>query len=235
MIAPIIKLVMRKLGLRAVLARIGLLPERTGTPLIRMRFPSFDPQVNASLEGDYFRNATLGLALHRIDATGVPGALAEVGVYKGAMSAFIHSQLPERPVYLFDTFSGFPERDLDQGIIDRRFSDADAEGVLARLGGAETVHLVKGRVPDTFTQVPDVWFAFVLLDLDLFEPMKTSLEFFYPRLNQGGYLVVHDYNNSESNWACKRAFDAFLTDKPECLVEIADEWGTALIRKTKTT
>jgi hypothetical protein len=42
---------------------------------------------------------------------------------------------------------------------------------------------------------------------------------------------MHDYNNPESQWACKRAFDEFLADKPERLVELGDVWGSALIRR----
>jgi O-methyltransferase len=71
----------------------------------------------------------------------------------------------------------------------------------------------------------------VLLDLDLFDPTRAILEFFYPRLSRGGYLIVHDYNNEESDWACKRVLDSFLADKPERLVELGDVWGSALIRR----
>ena len=42
---------------------------------------------------------------------------------------------------------------------------------------------------------------------------------------------MHDYNNSESDWACKRAFDAFLEGRRERIVELGDVWGSALIRK----
>jgi O-methyltransferase len=71
----------------------------------------------------------------------------------------------------------------------------------------------------------------VLLDLDLHAPTVASLEFFYPRLAKGAYLIVHDYNSREYNGACKRALDDFLSDKPERVVDIADVWGSALVRK----
>ena len=58
-----------------------------------------------------------------------------------------------------------------------------------------------------------------------------SLEFFYERMAPGGYLVMHDYNNPESDWACKRAFDSFLADRPELVLELGDMWGSALIRR----
>jgi O-methyltransferase len=96
---------------------------------------------------------------------------------------------------------------------------------------SSNVVLRPGYVPETLAGLEDERFAFVLLDLDLYDPTVASLEFFYPRLAPGGYLVMHDYNSEESNWACKRAFDGFLADKPERVVELGDMWGSALIRR----
>jgi O-methyltransferase len=103
--------------------------------------------------------------------------------------------------------------------------------VRRRVGPADNVVLRPGYVPDTLAGLEDERFAFVLLDLDLLEPTRASLEFFYPRLSPGAYLVMHDYNNAESDWACKRAMDDFLRDKPERLIELGDVWGSALIRR----
>lgn len=41
---------------------------------------------------------------------------------------------------------------------------------------------------------------------------------------------MHDYNNSESSWACKPAFGAFLSTRPERLIELGDVLGTAPVR-----
>ena len=205
-------------------------------PLVRfreMRFPTFGAEAHESIAAsdDYFRYTTLGLAVRRVLDEGIPGAFAEVGVWRGQTSAFLHRLAPERTLYLFDTFAGFPNRDLQAGRADRRFRDTSAEAVRRRVGPSEKVVLRPGYVPDTLSGLEDERFAFVLLDLDLIEPTRRSLEFFYPRLAPGAYLVVHDYNNAESDWACKRALDAFLEDKPERLVELGDVWGSALIRR----
>jgi len=37
-------------------------------------------------------------------------------------------------------------------------------------------------------------FAFVHLDADLEAPIAAGLEFFWPRLTPGEWIVVHDYN-----------------------------------------
>jgi O-methyltransferase len=86
------------------------------------------------------------------------------------MSAFLHRPAPHRPLYLFDTFSGFPERDLPEGSTDNRFRDTSEEAVRHRVGPADTVVLRPGYVPETLAGLEDERFAFVLLDLDLLEP-----------------------------------------------------------------
>jgi Macrocin-O-methyltransferase (TylF) len=121
------------------------------------------------------------------------------------------------------------------GLAATRVLDEEVPGAFAevrrRVGSSPNVVLRPGYVPDTLAGLEDERFAFVLLDLDLLEPTRASLEFFYPRLSPGGYLVMHDYNNPESDWACKRALDDFLEDRPERLVELGDMWGSALIRR----
>jgi O-methyltransferase len=219
-----------------VRARIPAVRGRILRPLVRfreMRFPTFSAEIHESIarSDDYFRYATLGLAATRVLEEEVPGAFAEVGVWRGETSSFLHRIAPRRRLYLFDTFSGFPERDLPDGANDQRFRDTSEAAVRRRVGCSPNVLLRSGYVPDTLAGLEDERFAFVLLDLDLLEPTRASLEFFYPRLSPGGYLVMHDYNNPESDWACKRALDAFLEDRPERLVELGDVWGSALIRR----
>lgn len=217
-------------------ARVPRVRGRLLRPLVRfreMRFPTFDARVHESIatSDDYFRYATLGLALHRVLEENIPGEVAEVGVWRGETSAFLHRLAPQRRLYLFDTFAGFPAEDLPAGAKDGRFRDTSVEAVRRRVGPSPNVILRPGYVPEVLEGVSAEQFAFVLLDLDLFDPTSASLEFFYPRLEPGAYLVVHDYNNPESDWACKRAFDAFLSDKPERLIELGDMWGSAMIRR----
>jgi O-methyltransferase len=219
-----------------VRARIPEVRGRILRPFVRfreMRFPTFRTEIHESITAsdDYFRYATLGLAATRVLNEEVPGAFAEVGVWRGEMSAFLHRLAPHRQLFLFDTFSGFPDRDLPEGSTDSRFRDTSEEAVRRRVGPADNVVLRPGYVPETLAGLEDERFAFVLLDLDLFEPTRVSLEFFYPRLSPGGYLVMHDYNNPESEWACKRAMETFMKDRPERLIELGDVWGSALIRR----
>jgi O-methyltransferase len=47
----------------------------------------------------------------------------------------------------------------------------------------------------------------------------------------GGYFFMHDFNSPESNYAISRATHEYMSDKPEMIVEIPDEWGSAVFRK----
>jgi O-methyltransferase len=198
-----------------------------------MRRPTFPQELHAQIafHDDYYRYATHALAVQRIIEQPIEGAFAEVGVFKGDMTRFLHALAPDRTYYLFDTFEGFPRQDLEHGGDDTRFDDTSLEAVLASLHSTDNIVPRKGYVPDTFAGLEDERFAFLLADVDLHAPTVAALEFFYPRLATGGYVFVHDYNSTESGWACKRALDEFMSDKPEQLIEISDIWGTAVFRK----
>lgn len=199
-----------------------------------MQLPPFDRGLHDSIVEyiDYHRFGTIAMALRRIEIENIQGSLAEAGVFQGHASRFIHRLALERRYYLFDTFGGFDKEDLDTEIIeDNRFRNTSVEAVLRYIGDQKNLVVKKGRVPETFTGLESERFAFVLLDMDLYKPTFSALEFFYPRLTIGGYLMVHDYHNEESNWACRRAVDEFMQNKPERIIEIADIWGSILFRK----
>ena len=113
---------------------------------------------------------------------------------------------PERRLYLFDTFKGFPQRDLPPGADDALPGHQRRGGAPARRAVASDVVLRPGYVPDTLAGLEDETFAFVLLDLDLLDADRRRRSSSSIRgSSPGGYLVIHDYNNPESDWACKRA------------------------------
>ena len=181
---------------------------------------------------DVVRYAAIALALRRIDRENVPGHLAEVGVFQGELSAFLARVAPERTLHLFDTFAGFVPDDADRpDMHDDRFRDTSVAGVRARIGDRENVRFHVGVFPETASELGDERFAFVMLDVDRYQPTLAGLEVFYPRLSAGGYLFVHDYNSPESEYGVSRAVDEFLQSRPERIVELPDPKGTALFRK----
>jgi len=194
-----------------------------------MRFPTYSEKTARLVEdsADRVRYGTLALAFQTIEREKVSGDLAELGVWRGATSTFLHSQMPQRTLYLFDTFAGFPgESDADG-----RFRDTSVDAVQRRIGDNSNVIFRVGTFPGTTLGMESERFAFVLLDADKYASTLAGLEFFYPRMTRGGYMFIHDYNSPESEHGVSRAVNEFLQGKPERVVEIPDIWGSVLFRK----
>lgn len=127
------------------------------------------------------------------------GAVAELGVYKGDFAKYINLAFPNKTFYLFDTFSGFDPRDIQS---ESHFSNAkendykneDIVIVLNKMKYSEKCIIKAGYFPES-SQGLEEEFCFVNLDADLYTPILNGLEYFYPRLVQGGYILVHDYTN----------------------------------------
>jgi O-methyltransferase len=197
-----------------------------------MYSPTYSPEVAHRIEEhhDDIRYATVALALQRLEIDNIAGAFAEIGVFRGATSAFIHKQVPGRRFFLFDTFEGFPQKDLEAGP-DHRFVNTSQAAVAKYIGGNENIIFRVGYFPETAVGLEDEKFAFVMLDVDILKASLDVFEFFYPRMVRGGYFFMHDFNSPESDRAVSRAAAQYLADKPEMLIELCDFFGSAVFRK----
>lgn len=91
-----------------------------------------------------------------------------------------------KDVVAFDTFEGVKgagEFDLHED------GDYNGQDVSEYIVGAE---IVKGFVPDTFAGRDDK-ISFAHLDMDIYSPTKSALEYIFPRLLDGGMIVLDDY------------------------------------------
>jgi O-methyltransferase len=175
--------------------------------------------------------------IERLKRDGIPGGFAEVGVYKGESASVLHHMDPLRKLHLFDTFTGFPPRDLAQetgeaaGYTPDRFADTHVTEVIRKISGNENILLHPGYFPETAEQVRNEIFALVNLDADLYRPTRAALDFFYPRLSPGGIIFIHDYNYK---WeGIKKAVDEFAQKIPEALILVPDIDGTCMIMRNK--
>ena len=165
---------------------------------------------------DPIRYATIALALNTIKNENIKGNLAELGVFQGESSNIIHKLAPDRILYLFDTFEGFPEAYLENKKDVVRFKDTRLDLVKRNLGDLNNVVIRKGIFPETSIGLESEIFSFVFLDADLHTSTLKGLEFFYPRVSKGGYIFIHDYHNpEESNAGVYRAVNEFMKEKPE--------------------
>ncbi|HEY3331669.1 MAG TPA: TylF/MycF/NovP-related O-methyltransferase [Capsulimonadaceae bacterium] len=62
-------------------------------------------------------------------------------------------------------------------------------------------------------------FSFVHLDADIYESTVNGIEWFYPRTNSGGVIVVHDYASPITPGVTK-AIDDFFVNKPERIIRL---------------
>ncbi len=167
-----------------------------------------------------------------IKERGIKGNVAELGVYQGAFSSFLQSHLPGRKIYLFDTFEGFSDGDIAAekcNVGKDVFKDTSAQSVLDIMPERENVIIRKGWFPETAKGIDDT-FCFVSLDADLYKPILAGLEFFYPRLEHGGYIFIHDFENIRYP-GCKDAVFEFCTKYNVNFIPILDRCSSAVITR----
>jgi O-methyltransferase len=167
----------------------------------------------------------------------IPGAIVECGVWRGGSILVMISTLQrlgvtDRDIYLFDTFEGMTQpSDADisrfdgsaleawQGAGDRgtpwdHFFTPELFGLehvkeLMYATGypRERIHFVVGRVEDTIPGQAPEQIALLRLDTDWYESTKHELDHLYPRISDGGVLIVDDYGHWDG---CRRAVDEYF-------------------------
>jgi O-methyltransferase len=88
----------------------------------------------------------------------------------------------------------------------------------------------QGFFPETATGIEDQ-FALVSMDADLYKPMLAGLEYFYPRLSPGGFLMLHDYNHPKFLGVKQAVADFEKAHGKVAKLPIADKNGSLLITK----
>src|ERR1019366_2220660 len=198
--------------------------------------PEAPRQLTRCFAGDRVRADLLTLLLREITVRATSGAMAELGVHRGESARLLHQYCPERKIYLFDTFAGFAHQDMAGETIKldytqtQQFTDTDVATVLRHIEPVnDNIIPVVGWFPASITPAVDSeTFAFVHLDADLEAPIAAGLEFFWPRLAAGGFLVVHDYNA----WPGARlAVDRFLAKERVASVPMPDKSGSIVLAK----
>lgn len=174
------------------------------------------------------RSYTLQQMVEHCITIGIEGDVAECGCWKGQSSHIISTILRANgfsgTFHIFDSFEGgLSDKQVEdnnqrvtmdgKAVQDEKQFFASSESDLHHaLAGFNFYRLYKGWIPDRFHEVADRTFSFVHVDVDLFQPTLDSLSFFWPRLSDGGVLIVDDYGYTQFPGA-KKAVDQFLADK----------------------
>lgn len=168
----------------------------------------------------------------------VPGDVAEFGCYIGTTSLFIRRLLDEagesaaRRFYTYDSFSGLPEKTIE---------DASAAGTQFKAGELAVSkrqflqEFKRARLTPPIThkgwfseladkQLPEQ-LAFAFLDGDFYESIMDSLRLVWPRLAPGGTIAIDDYNR-ETLPGVERAVRGFFQGKS---IRLRHEHNIAII------
>jgi len=167
-----------------------LLPKQRIVPTPSHLSDSQLPQ--GDLTNDYVRLATLELLCRRLAE--VPGAAAELGVYRGFFARCINLLLPERKLYLFDSFEGFGEEANASESFQAAHANTTIEKVLAIMPHRSMVTIKPGFFPASLNGLEEE-FCLVSLDVDFEQATLEGLRYFWPRLHKGGYLLLHDWGS----------------------------------------
>ena len=169
-------------------------------------------------------------------ASGIPGDLAECGVWRGGscmlMSlALLRQRDTTRRIFMFDTFEGHPRPDAEKDIdiwgnraVDE-WQRREASGQTREWGFASIAEtranlistgypgdrlvFVEGMVERTVPEVRTERLALLRLDTDWYHSARAALHHLYPKLVPGGVLIIDDYGHYKGQ---REAVDAYFRE-----------------------
>jgi O-methyltransferase len=168
------------------------------------------------------------------------GSIIECGVYRGSTLLGMAHRLALRGIHDVkligcDSFEGFPAPSQEDALTDGTYHEAALQGSfkdtsydllqkrVASLGFADRIQLEKGFFENTLPNLSEMRFSLAHLDCDLYQSYVTCLEFLYPRMVCGGYMVFDEYDFSAPVYpGAQKAIDEFFANKPEKLQRFPD-------------
>jgi O-methyltransferase len=160
----------------------------------------------------------------------------------------------DRDIHLFDTFEGMTapteedtspldppaletwaeaqesgERAWSELFSHEVFDEAAVRELLVSTGyPSERLHFARGPVEQTLPEAAPERLALLRLDTDWYESTRHELEHLWPRLSDGGVLIVDDYGHWEG---ARRAVDEFFaTSAAPVLLSRIDYTGRIAIK-----
>jgi O-methyltransferase len=185
----------------------------------------------------------------------VEGDIVECGVWKGGSMLAIAEVLSklkntQRQLFLYDTFEGMAPPTSE----DMRYDDLEADAMLQSDANKEknlvwaystldevkstmaqtnypssNIHYIKGKVEDTIPSIIPGKISLLRLDTDWYESTKHELIHLFPRLEQGGVLIIDDYGYWKG--ARKAVDEYFEENNIRILLNRLDETGRIAIKQ----
>jgi len=175
---------------------------------------------------------TLINAIKYVSEKKIEGDFVEAGVWKGG-NIIIYNELRKKyklsnEIFAYDTFEGMPQPskyDMNWknvlGFTRYKMKDGDwckcsledvKKNILSISKSLNGIKFIKGLVENTLLIEDNLpkKISILRLDTDFYESTKVELEILYPRLVNGGILIIDDYGAWKG---CRKAVDDYFKNK----------------------
>lgn len=174
--------------------------------------------------------------LTEVKAKGRPDLrVAEVGAFNGGNALLACQQSMPFPFDVLDSFEGFPALSA-QDPATKKIGDYNIETTLPYIIDNFSVFpeakVIKGFVPEAFGRLkPDAKYGLVFYDCDLYQPALDTFEYFWNKIEPGGFLLIHDYVAEEGGFkGVKVATDEFFRDKKTMIHEFWENTMALIVK-----
>lgn len=151
------------------------------------------------------------------------GDFVECGVNRGIISKavieYTNFTSTRKKYYLLDTFDGIP-LDLatqEEWLINpvcRNNNYGDTYNFIKqRFSKYQNIIIIKGKVPETLSEIKSKEIAFISLDMNLAVPEIAAAEYLWDKLVSGGIILLDDYAYSEAYTVQMNEFNKFAKRK----------------------
>jgi len=159
--------------------------------------------------------------LKKVLDQGVEGDVVELGCYEGTSALFeqrlLQELAPDKKLWLYDSFEGLPDKTIqDESALGTQFKQGELKASKAVLAK----NFVKAglKIPE----IKRAWFyeldpsdlpdqiCFAFLDGDFYESILDSLKLVWPKMAQGGVIIVDDYQNQALPGAAQAVNEFFV-------------------------
>ena len=155
------------------------------------------------------------------------GDILEVGVFRGFSGLFlekldmIHDKNTTRSkIFLIDSFEGLSEINEEDYVSENKaFQHKEGhfrvnyEDVKKLFHDKNNVQLIKGWIPEVFEKLDEKnLYKFVHIDVDLYKPTITTLNYIFDKVVKGGIIITDDFDSREFP-GNRKAWQEFFTNK----------------------
>jgi O-methyltransferase len=166
---------------------------------------------------------------------GTGGDIAEFGSFRGhsgyLMATLLEKLGADQRLYLFDTFTAFPEEAIGIDQFWSRSHPVDFDAVRTKFKAFPFVRLVQGDFTRTFDTTDIRQLALVHVDCDAYRSTDYLIRRIYPEvLAPGGIMVFEDYGHAQL-LGSRVAVDQYFSDRSGCITFFSQFSGSYVVIK----